>query len=339
MSTIRDVAKLAEVSTATVSRVINNDPTYKMTENTKNRVWEAVRALNYKAGARVGQIPSSPMNISKNNAKIGCVISVTKDKYNDPYFMAILSGVEARLQSKGFQLAFVRSGAELEDASTLYSVFNESVSGLILMESLNTQTYEYIRKQVPNIVGIDTRRPDIDNVGYDHYDVATIAVRHLIEKGHTRIGFIGGNGQNNSIKDSLRYKGYYATMHAAGLTVHDEWVINCQWDESICIEEIGKLCKLEDRPSAIFAASDLMAMAALSSLYTNGINVPKEMAVIGLSNIEMSKYSNPPLTTLEIPMKELGIAAVDLLLNRMAGDDLLPKKLILPTTLITRNST
>lgn len=336
MSTIRDVAKLAQVSTATVSRVINSDPTYKMTENTKSRVWEAVRALNYKTGSRNSQTPASTI---KTNIKIGCVISVTKDKYNDPYFMAILSGIEARLQSKGFQLAFVRSSAELEDASILYSVFNEPVAGLILMESLNEKTYEYIRKQVPSIVGIDTRRPDIDNVGYDHYEVATEAVQYLIEKGHARIGFIGGNGMNNSIKDSLRYKGYYATMHAAGLPVRDEWVINCRWDESLCMEEVARLCKLKDRPTALFVASDLMAIAALSSLYANGLRAPADMAVIGLSNIEMARYSNPPLTTLEIPMKELGMVAVDLLLSRMAGDDLLPKKLILPTTLVVRDST
>ncbi|WP_099204575.1 LacI family DNA-binding transcriptional regulator [Scatolibacter rhodanostii] len=336
MSTIRDVAKLAQVSTATVSRVINNDSTYKMTEATKNRVWEAVRALNYKMNSRANSV--SPTAI-KTNVKIGCVISVTKDKYNDPYFMSILSGVEARLQSKGYQLAFVRSSAELEDTAILHSVFQEQVAGLILMESLEAKTYEYIRKQVPCIVGIDTRRPEIDNVGYDHYEVATNAVQYLIEKGHTRIGFVGGNGVKNSIKDSLRYKGYYATMHAAGLPVHDEWVINCQWDEVLCMEKIAELCLLKEKPTALFVASDLMAIAALSSLYANGVSVPKEMAVIGLSNIEMARYSNPPLTTLEIPMKEVGMLAVDVLLNRMSGDDLLPRKLILPTTLIERNST
>lgn len=340
MSTIRDVAELAKVSTATVSRVINNDTTYKMTPETKNRVLDAVTKLNYKSHhfAKTqplrGFVPQQ-----KTNVKIGCVLSVTKDKYNDPYFMAILSGVEEQLQKNGYELAYLRTGAELEDKITLYNTFNEPVTGLILMESLKPETYAYIHEKVPFIVGIDTMHSDIDNVGYDHYEVATKAVQHLIEKGHTKIGFIGGNGQHESIRGSMRYKGFYSTMHAAGLTVNLDWVINCQWDEQLCMEGVTRLCHLEDRPTALFAASDLMAMAALSSLYMNGVSVPNEMAVIGLSNIDLSKYSNPPLTTLEVPTRELGVVAVELLLSRINGDDLLPKKVILPTRLVSRSST
>lgn len=340
MSTIRDVAKLASVSTATVSRVINNDTTYKMTQETRDRVWDAVTKLNYKTHHIAKSQPlrdSVPQQ--KNNLKIGCILSVTKDKYNDPYFMAILSGVEERLQKNGYELAYLRTGAELEDKNTLYNTFNDPVIGLILMESLKPDTYEYIHEKVPFIVGIDTAHSDIDNVGYDHYEVAAKAVQHLIEKGHTKIGFIGGSGLNDSIRGSMRYKGYYSTMHAAGLTVNPDWVINCQWDERLCTEGVNRLCSLEDRPTALFAASDLMAMAALSSLYMNGVSVPSEMSVIGLSNIDLSKYSNPPLTTLEVPTRELGLVAVDLLLARISGDDLLPKKVILPTKLILRSST
>lgn len=303
-------------------------------------MWDAVTKLNYKSHHITKSQPlRAPASQQRANLKIGCILSGTKDKYNDPYFMAILSGVEERLQKSGYELAYLRTGAELEDKITLYNTFNEPVTGLILMESLKPETYAYIHEKVPFIVGIDTAHTDIDNVGYDHYEVATKAVQHLIEKGHSKIGFIGGNGQNESIRGSMRYKGYYSTMHAAGLTVNLDWVINCQWDEKLCTEGVNRLCRLEDQPTALFAASDLMAMAALSSLYMNGVSVPREMAVIGLSNIDLSKYSNPPLTTLEAPTKELGFVAVDLLLSRINGDDLLPKKVILPTRLILRSST
>lgn len=340
MSTIRDVAKLANVSTATVSRVINNDTTYKMTDETRAKVWQAIKTLNYtmnpkaKSQTIINKIPSN-----KANVKIGCVLSVTMKKYNDPYFMSILSGIENRLSDKGYNIAFIRTGPELEDKQTLFSTFNDSITGLILMESLNSETYEYVRKMVPYIIGIDTERKDIDNVGYDHYNVATMAVQHLIEKGHKNIGFIGGGGVSGNIKESQRYKGYYATMHAAGLPVNPDWVIDCKWDEEICMESINNLCKSQNYPSAFFVASDLMAMAALSSLYNNGISVPNEVAVIGLSNIEVSKHSNPPLTTIEVPTKEVGIVAVDLLLDRINGYNLLPKRVILPTSLILRRST
>jgi LacI family transcriptional regulator len=340
MSTIRDVAKLAQVSTATVSRVLNNDSTYKMTDETREKVWQAVTKLNYKTSSTAKIKSKKVVNTSlKSDVKIGCVLSVTEKKYNDPYFMSILSGIESRLQEKGYEISFIKTGPELEDKKKLYTTFSEPVSGLILMVPLNDESYDFIRNQVPFIVGIDTKRGDIDNVAYDHYNVATMAVQHLIEKGHKKIGYIGGGGPVKNIRESQRYKGYYSTMHSAGLTVTPEWVIDCSWDEEICIEKVNDLIKTNNYPTAFFAASDLMAMAALSSLYDNGISVPNDVAVIGLSNIEVSKYSNPPLTTIEIPTKEIGMVAVDLLLARMNGDNLLPKKVVLPTCLIKRSST
>jgi len=334
MSTIREVAKLANVSTATVSRVLNNDSTYKITEETRAKVLQAVTQLNYRF---IPNAKRPPRDFAQT--KIGCVLSVTKNKYNDPYFMSILSGAEDRLLAEGLDVAFIRTGAELEDKQILTNTFSEPIAGLILMETLNHDTYEYLRKQVPYIVGIDTERWDIDNVGYDHHHVASTAVSHLIGKGHTRIGFIGGSGLKGNIRESQRYRGYYATMHAAGLSVDPEWVIDCLWDEATCIRKVDELCRNGRLPSAFFVASDLMAMAALNSLYKNGVSVPDETAVIGLSNIEMAKYSNPPLTTVHVPTKEIGMVAVELLLERIKGSAILPKRVSLPTSLVIRSST
>lgn len=340
MSTIREVANLANVSVATVSRVLNNDTKYKMTDETRARVWQAATELNYTTKSPVkSQFNGENSNSNGPSIKIGCILSVTKSKYQDPYFMSILSGVEEQLKDNGYELTFIKTGPELEDKKTLYNTFSNPISGLILMESLNSETYHFIRNQVPNIVGIDTLWEDIDNVGYDHYRVANVAVQHLIDRGYKKIGYIGGSSINGNLKSSQRYRGYYASLHAAGLEENPDWVIDCLWDENICIEKINQLCKEKDYPTAFFVASDLMAMAALSSLYTLGIAVPKEVAIIGLSNIEISKYSNPPLTTIEIPTKEIGMVAVDLLISRIKGYKLLPRKVILPTSLILRNST
>jgi len=340
MSTIRDVANLAKVSTATVSRVINNDATYKITEETRTRVWQAVTQLNYKISSNARrQTPAAELTQAKEAVKIGCVLSVTKDKYKDPYFMSILSGAEERLFNEGYDIAFIRTGHELQDKKILYNTFSEPITGLILMETFDSEIYDYIRQQVRYIVGIDSARWDIDNVGYDHYHVANMAVRHLIEKGHKEIGFIGGSGTSGNIKDSQRYRGYLATMHAAGLSVNPDWVIDCMWDEMICIDRIRQLIESGSYPTAFFAASDLMAMAALTGLYHCGISVPDQIAVIGMSNIEMSKYASPPLTTIEIPTREIGMAAVDLLFDRINGNDMLPRKVLLPNKLIVRSST
>ena len=337
MSTIRDVAKLANVSTATVSRVINHDTKYKLTDATKERVWDAIRELNY-------SLPAKPPKRRQEASappvqhKIGCVLSVTKKKYNDPYFMSIFAGIEKRLQEKGCVISFIKTGAELVDRANLVSALQEPISGMILMETLSSDLFEYIHNRVPNIVGIDTMLEDVDNVGYDHYRAGLIATRHLISQGHRNIGFIGGSGAKPDLMNSRRFQGYYIAMTEAGLSVNRDWTLNCEWDEDLCAAQVDALCKSGNCPTAIVAASDLMAIVTMNSLFRNGLSVPNDVAVIGISNIDMAKYTTPPLTTVHIPTEEIGIVAADMLLSRINGNDLLPQNIILPISLLVRNS-
>lgn len=337
MSTIRDVAKLANVSTATVSRVINHDTKYKITDATKKRVLEAIKALDYsipaKAPRHTGDShPQSPQH------KVGVVLSVTRKKYNDPYFMSILSGIEKRLQEAGCVISFIKTGAELSDKANLASVFQEPVSGMILMETLDGELFQYVSSHVPYIVGVDTLRQDIDNVGYDHYHAAVIATQHLIAQGHRKIGFIGGIDDPHNYMASRRYQGYYIAMTAAGLAVEDKWVLNCDWDEDICAEQVDALLKTGDYPTAFFVSSDLMAIVAINILFKNKLSIPEDVAVIGISDIDIAKYVNPPLTTVHIPTEEIGIVAADMLLARMNGYNLPPQKILLPITMKVRGS-
>ena len=337
MSTIRDVAKLANVSTATVSRVMNNDTKYKITDATKKRVWDAIRVLNYTMPAKPPKRKHEPVSQSTSH-KIGCILSVTKKKYNDPYFMSILAGIERRLEEKGCTISFIKTGAELVDRATLAAAFKEPVAGMLLMETLNRDLYDYVRGHVPHMVGIDTMREDIDNVGYDHYQAGLLAARHLINKGHKKIGFIGGSGDSPDLMNSRRYQGYYIAMSEAGLQVNPKWTLNCEWDEDLCAAQVDALCKSGDYPTAIMAASDLMAIVAMNSLFRNGLSVPHDVAIASISNIDMSKYTTPPLTTVHIPTEEIGVVAADMLLSRINGNDLLPQRIILPTSLLERNS-
>jgi len=337
MSTIREVAKLANVSTATVSRIINNDTKYKITDATRERVWDAVRALNYSIPVKAPK-NSKEAPVQNTPHKVGCILSVTKKKYNDPYFMSIFSGIEKRLQEKGCVISFIKTGAELDDRNALVSLFQEPIAGMIMMETLNPETFEYVSSHVPHLVGIDTMQGNIDNVGYDHYQAALLTTRYLIERGHKKIGFVGGSGGPADLMNSRRYQGYYIAMSSAGLTVEDKWTLNCQWDEDLCAAQVDKLCASGDMPTAIVAASDLMAIVTMNSLFRNGLSVPSDVAVIGISNIDMSKYTTPPLTTVHIPTEEIGIAAADILLSRINGNNLLPQRVLLPISLVIRDS-
>ena len=167
------------------------------------------------------------------------------------------------------------------------------------------------------------------------------ATRHLVDLGHRRIAYIGGSGLSQNIKTSRRYWGYRSVIEAAGLPVDDALVRDCLWDELICIEQVKAIMALsaDRRPTAIFCGSDLMAIAALSGLYSLHIQIPNEVAVIGLSDIELSQVSCPPLSTIHVPTVEIGVAAVAALERRLKGGEQLPQSIYLPTELVKRSST
>ena len=338
MSTIREIAALAGGSVAPVSRVLNHYQTYKMKEQTRQKVWQAVAQTGYR-------LPSTtrpkPRIIAQEKVSVGCILSVTKDKYRDPYFMSVLSGVEQALEERGYSLAFTSTYYDLKYKDALQSTFSKPVSGLILMETMDAQTYGYIRARVPCCVGVDTLHTDIDNVGYDHFTAAYKATRHLIEQGHRRIAYIGGSGLSRNIKTSRRYWGFRCAMEMENLPVDDVLIRDCLWDELVCIEQVKAIMTLPEarRPTAIFCGSDLMAIAALSGLYSLHIQIPNQAAVMGLSDIELSQVSCPPLSTIHVPTVDIGKAAVAALERRLKGSDQLPQSIFLPTAIVRRNST
>lgn len=333
MATIRDVAKLANVSTASVSRVLNNDSKYKMTDETKQRVLDAVAQLGYQLPPTATKQPSSI-----TEGKIGCVLRQTRKTYNDPYFMSILSAAENKLRDNGYELTFIRTGHDADSLEFLLANQQAPLSGVLLMDELDDSNFDLLCKKVPHIVGISSPRTEIDNIDYDRLGISCSATESLIANGHTKIGFIGGGGQSKDITTSVRYRGYQTAMHCARLPIYDKWVLDCEWDEDICAQKIDELCKLGDYPTAFFVSSDLMAIAAMNSFYSNQVRVPEDVSIISVTDIDVAKFTNPPLTTFHIPTEEMGLVAAEMLLKRIKGYDLLPQKIILPCELIKRGT-
>lgn len=340
MSNIRDVAALAGVSPATVSRVINHDTVYKMTDETRERVWKAIAELNYKAhtsSSEQTKLVQKNLSSNKSGYRFGCILNVRGGKYSDPYYLAVLSGFEEVMMAKGYEISFVHTNDELEDKQLLAKTFAEPIDGLIIMNTLEEETFSFLKKKVPFIVGVDTRHYSIDNIGYNHHISAAMAVKHLYECGYRKIGFVGG--AEKEISSCQRFKSYYSTLHELDLPFNPDWVLASNWDEDYCHAAIEKAYKEGKLPEAYFVSSDLMAIAVLRAFYDLGVSVPKDCAVMGLSNIEISKYSNPPLSTISIPIKDMGRVAAKVLLDRVCGDDTPVKTITLGLETIKRSST
>ena len=336
MSSIRDVARRAGVSPATVSRILNNDPTYRTTAETRQNVLRAVTELNYKPLVKKRKKEERGPEIAQ--LSIGCVMVSTKGKYSDPYFLSILSGVEQELEKHGGAVTVIHTTQELENPDTLNAMLNMRLDGLILMCRVEEWLFRVLYERFPFIVGVDTGHYQVDSVEYDHARVSRMAVEYLYSRGHRKIGFIGGGVWGGPIERSRRFRSYRNTMRDLELEVRPDWVLDCGWDDRQCMKMIERVYKSGEMPTAFYASSDLMAMAALRMFYQLGVKVPDDVAVIGMSNIEMSKYANPPLTTIDVPTIDIGITVARTLLSRIQGDTTLPKQIQLPSRLIVRDS-
>lgn len=339
MSTIREVAALAGVSAATVSRVINHDTQYSMTEETRERVWKAIARLNYQApvSPESGKESSKSRTPKVENKSLGVIMTARGGKYSDPYYMSILAGFEKRIMEYGYGIDFIRTANELYNPQIIRNTFHTKVAGVLLMNTLDKETFDFIGENVEHIVGIDTNHKEIDNVEYDHYAVCETAIAHLAKKGYKRIGFIAG--AESELETSRRFRGYYASLKAHNLEYNPAWVLCPGWDDEKCIRMIKEKYESGNLPEAYFASSDLMAMTVERALLNLGLKIPKDVAVMGLTNIETSKFANPSLTTIEVKTEAMGEIAAELLLSRIKKGPHIPVRMNVESTLVVRDST
>ncbi|WCR25163.1 LacI family transcriptional regulator [Paenibacillus thiaminolyticus] len=340
MATLKDIAERVGVSISTVSRVVNGDDSRRISDETKQKIWQAAKQLNYRAkpaqksaaGAKRSPKHSAPLTI-------GCILSLPDNKYNHPYFSPIIQGIEAKLMEEGITLAFLHTQAELKSGAVREALMHDrALSGVICIEGMEPDMYRWLKERVPVIIGIDVADPDIPIISYDRLDAARIAVRHLLELGHTDIGFIGGAGLLGRMEREKRYRGYKMALNEANCPFRSDWVIDAQWDADRSYQGMKRLLERQERPTAMFCASDMMAIAAMRAATELGLSIPRDIAFIGIDDIEFSKYSSPPLSSVHIPKYEMGYTAAKTLLDSLHQPYPYPFRMLLPFHLQIRES-
>jgi Transcriptional regulators len=342
MAKLKDIAEYVGVSISTVSRVINNDTSRSVNEETRKKIWEAAHKLGYKPNQFARQLVKGSQEKTKSSKHVGCIVAVPQNKYNHPYFSLILEGIEKGLLEQGYYLDYIHSAEELKNPALLNKILHEHrLGGMILVEGLDAELYAYIKQNVPQIVGIDISDPAVPRVSYDRVAAAKIAVKHLIEQGHTRIGYIGGPGLSGQLEKEKRFRGYKYALEEAGLRLHPSWVLNTNWDVD---QSYRLMCGIieqhaeGDGPTAMFAASDMMAISAMRAVLERGLKIPEDIAFVGLDNIDFSQYTSPPLSTVHVPKFEIGNLAAKVMIDYIQGRYSLPIQFSVPFQLIVRQS-
>jgi LacI family transcriptional regulator len=335
--TIRELARLSGVSVGTVSRALNGYADVR--PETRERIARLARELDYTPAAAARSL------VTQRSHVIGVFLE-TGEGHPDiqhPFFHEVLGGLKQRVGREGFDLllfASERPGGGYGPHSYLKRARHHSVDGVAIMgiDPGDPEVRRLVRAELA-CVGIDmvVDGPRAETVMSDNASGARQAVEHLLGLGHRRIATVTGSLESRPGGDRLR--GYRAAVQAAGLAYRDEYVAYGDWYAESGREGAERLLALPERPTAIFAASDTMALGAMRAASQAGLRVPEDVSIVGFDDIQLAPHLNPPLTTLRQDKLGLGAAAGEGLIARIAGAIDRPPLRTLPVELVVRGST
>jgi LacI family transcriptional regulator len=328
MVTMRDVAKAANVSIATISHVVND--TRYVSPAVRERVNNAIRELDYQHN----QVASS---LRKQKTK---TIGVLVPNNANPYFAEVLAGIEAASYLKNYHIIMGNANEDPErEQSYLRVLFSRQVDGILLISTGPvSESLDLLKKNKTPVVVVG-RSGDIktvDEILTDNYVGGEIATRYLLELGHRRIACITGPSILRPSTD--RVQGYRETLAKYGATLEQQLIVTGDFHFEGGYRAAQQLLSLNDQPTAIFACNDIMAIGAIAAIQDSGLGVPADISIIGYDNIPMASYYNPRLTTIAQPAYDLGLIAVERLLERIGKPETAIRDEILPVQLIERDS-
>lgn len=324
--TIREVAARAGVSVATVSKVLN--ARHGVARSTVTRVRAAIDDLGYESSLVARSLRNHRTNV------IGILVWAI-----EPYSAELLKGAARALRGTGYELVVYSTGGEAGgrtgwERRYLSRLLGTLIDGAVLV----TPTLGTTEAGSP-IVAVDphTGKDGSWTVEADNVRGARTAVEHLLRWGHRRIGYLGRPPRDLESSEQ-REAGYRGALQAAGIAFDPDLVRNAGYEENESTDAVHALLTQPQRPTAVFAANDVTAIATMETAQALGLRIPDDLSVIGFDNVPESAMVEPGLTTIEQPLQLMGQRAVEMLLDLLADREPAERRLTLPTRLVVRGS-
>lgn len=333
MATIKEVSDLAGVSTATVSRVINKTGNVKAA--TRKKVNNAIKKLNFSPNVSARTLQT------KKTETIGMVFPDASSFY----FSEIIRGIIANINKYGFQILIGSAHDEEEEFRTASRFLSgRTVDGLVLMAPSikNEELFALpLSHDTPVVfMSVPSIKSGMKTVVLDNYKNAKKLTQRLIKMGHENIGFIHGPSHNYDSKE--RYNGYLNALKSNGISISDKLEAQGNFTEDSGYKACQSLLRVEPWPTAIFAANDAMAIGAIEAVKDDGKKVPEDIAIVGFDDISMAKYISPALTTVKVPLFEMGQIVGKTLIQKINCEDdnniKVDEKIVIPLELKIRES-
>lgn len=335
--TLKEIARQANVSISTVSRVINGKHPSAASPEVQERILSIARSCGYTPNTVAQSLKKGNYGAeteAKTDGSIAVLFARTPYALTDPYFSQLLQSIENEISDRGYSIKYMYSATDFENPAVLQSLVEEKFKGIIILGRCSQRILEYLRRTGISLVyvGLNEFDPGYDQVLCEGFNVAFEAVSYLIGRGHRHIGYVGEED------NEVRYKGYCAALSAAGIAFDPRYTV-----EGLLSFEGGyagakKLISQADELTALFCANDITAIGAIRALVEEGYKIPDDISIIGIDDVAPAQFMAPTLTTVHIPINEMGSMTVKLLLDRIEGGHSLPVKMSLPFRIVERET-
>lgn len=327
--TIIDVAKLAGVSKATVGRVINGQNDI-VSEDTRSRVMHAVKQLGYERNAVAGSLRTDRT----------FMIALAIPDITNPFWPEVARGVQDAIEAQGYATVTVNTDWKPDREQKYLTMVRRNRFDGLIVNPIEASRTDLLNIHIPVVIlGSGGYYPDMDSVGSDTAAGVEIALNHLLELGHQRIALITGRpSRNNRVRS--RHDAYVAFHAKHNLQINQDLIIEKDFSEHSGYEAMHQLLHLDNPPTAVFAANDILAIGALKGAQALDWHVPEDVSIVGMDDIYAAATTSPSLTTIVKPKYETGVKAAEYLLARMSGDNSNQgRHILLPCELAVRSST
>lgn len=332
--TIKDIARKAGVSIATVSFVINN--TKPISEETRSRVIDTIEEMNYHPSKSARSLATG------STGNIGFILTDDHFLRTEPFYTRIFLGTEFEARAEGYYILLTSINPKFSETDPLPRfILNKNVDGLIIAGKIpGTLITQLTHYNLPTVfIDYIPTEKKYPLVLIDNIQGGLIATKHLLELGHKNIAFISGDIDHPSLSDRLN--GYKQALLNNQLPIKNNLICtnNSYPDRQNGFQLTKKLFKSNKDISAVFAGNDALAIGAMHFLREAGYRIPDDISVVGFDDIEADLMLEPPLTTIRVPKVELGAEALRLIVNNLKNKKTVVKKILIPVDLIVRNST
>ncbi|AKO93169.1 LacI family transcriptional regulator [Priestia filamentosa] len=330
--TIYDIARVAQVSKSTVSRVLNNQT--NISDEARYRVLKAIEELDY-------QPNKLARALSVGFDAILIVSRSSKTTENNPFFSEIINIISTKAEEENFDVILQNSKNSKDEVKKCITKIREKmIKGIIMLSSpVNEDFFQQLDVfNIPIVVigKVEGSYTNIYSVDTNNYQDSYELTKYLIEQGHRDIACFHSPLEYHVSIDRL--EGYKGCMKDNNLPLHNDWIINSGFNVDSAFNAAKKLLLSDHRPSAVFATDDLKVLSIYKAAADIGITIPADLSIVGYSNSSFSPYLSPSLTSVEIPVKKLGDIGTDILFKKIKGDKSLVISKVVTTERIINNS-